>query len=172
MKHTIILGIDPGTFNTGYACIKALNNQQITCLAYGTISSKNTSFKCRLHDMHKGIQEICKLYAPHHLAIEKVFLGKNPDVAFKLGHIFALCMLESEKRDILFFEYASRFIKKSVSSSGSASKQTIKRFVTNRLALPENQESLDATDALAVALCHNTEYQNKKNHSQLYKACL
>ena len=164
----IILGIDPGTVNTGYGLIKT-SPKGLKCLDYGILNSSETNFSLRLQSMYKDISELCENYQPDHLAIEKVFLGKNPDTAFKLGHIFAICLLLSQKHGIECFEYASRFVKKSVTFSGNASKQMVSQFVRNFFSLPEQKESLDATDALAVALCHSRQYKSLEHKALLQK---
>lgn len=160
--NLIILGIDPGTVNTGYGLIH-VTEDKIKCLDYGTIYANKKPFSLRMKTIYKGIRELCKTYKPQHMAIEKVFFGKNPDTAFKLGHIFALCLLESENQGVEFFEYASCSVKKAVTFSGKSSKELVQRFVTNFFSLPTGGP-LDATDALAVALCHSREY--KKNFFQ------
>ena len=154
------MGIDPGTVNTGYGLIQVTNNQ-VKCLDYGLIYVKDKNFPVRIHTIHREIKKLCQLHKPQHLAIEKVFFGKNADTAFKLGHIFALCLLESENQGIEFFEYASRYVKKAVTFAGNASKELVQQFVVNFLSLPK-KGSLDATDALAVALCHSQEYRKNK----------
>ncbi|MDE0091897.1 MAG: crossover junction endodeoxyribonuclease RuvC, partial [Oligoflexia bacterium] len=145
----IIMGIDPGTVNTGYGVIQVTDNS-VKCLDYGLIYTKDKSFSKRIYTLHKEIKELCLFYKPQHLAIEKIFFGKNADTAFKLGHVFALCLLESERQNIEFFEYATRYVKKAVTFSGKASKELVQRFVINFFSLPETSP-LDATDALAVA---------------------
>ena len=153
----IILGIDPGTVNTGYGLIK-ISSKGVNCLDYGVLHSSEKNFSLRVQSMYQDILELCQNHHPNHLAIEKVFFGKNPDTAFKLGHIFAICLLISKQEGVEFFEYASRFVKKSVSFSGNASKQMLSQFVKNFLSLPNQQKApLDATDALAVALCHSRQ---------------
>ena len=159
-----VLGIDPGTRNTGYAVIH-LSPSKVSCKDYGVIHSKEPVFSKRVYDIHCEIKNLCKEHRPHHLAIEKVFFGKNPETAFKLGHIFALCLLESANQRIEFFEYATRFIKKSVTFSGNASKELVHQFVQNFFSLPKIN-SLDATDALAVALCHTKEYKKNLIHKK------
>lgn len=163
--NLIILGIDPGTVNTGYGIIH-VTESNIHCLDYGVICSSEKSFSLRIKTIHKGIKDLCKAYKPHHLAIERVFFGKNPDTAFKLGHIFAFCLLESEIRKIKFFEYTSRFIKKNVTFSGNSSKELVHQFITNFFSLPQGGP-LDATDALAVALCHSREYKRSAFQKQI-----
>jgi len=171
----VILGIDPGTVATGYGLIK-ISDKGLSCLDYGTLSSREKSFSLRVQTMHKDIEELCEIHQPDHLAIEKIFFGKNPDTAFKLGHIFAICLLISQWREIEFFEYASRFVKKSVTFSGNASTDMLARFVRNYFSLPgpkshnpspHNQKiPLDATDALAVALCHSRQLKNLESQKQ------
>ena len=153
----IILGIDPGTVVTGYGVIEVSGNNVI-CRTYGVIRpQKNLSFGKRIHFINSSLKEIYISHKPHHTAIEKVFFGKNPDTAFKLGHIFALCLLQSEKQGSKLFEYASRFVKKTVTFSGRASKELVRQFVANAFSLTP-KGPLDGTDALAVALCHSREY--------------
>ena len=166
----IIMGIDPGTVNTGYAVIH-VTEQKIRCLDYGVICAKGLSFPLRVKSIHRGIKKLCQAHQPHHLAIERVFFGKNPDTAFKLGHIFALCLLESENQGIEFFEYASRFIKKAVTFSGNSSKELVHQFVTNFFSLDQGG-ALDATDALAVALCHSREYKKSFFQKQIARQAL
>ncbi|MGI9548661.1 MAG: crossover junction endodeoxyribonuclease RuvC [Bdellovibrionales bacterium] len=167
----VILGIDPGTVTTGYGVI-VLQGSQVKCLDYGSISApKNLKLPKRLRYIHAEIRKLYEKYKPDHTAIEKVFFGKNPDTAFKLGHIFAVCLLESETQKSEFFEYASRFVKKNVTFSGKASKELVQHFVTNFFSLKKNKK-LDATDALAVALCHSRCYQGLKIQQQLKEMVL
>ncbi|MCY4321953.1 MAG: crossover junction endodeoxyribonuclease RuvC [Bdellovibrionaceae bacterium] len=160
-----IMGIDPGTVNTGYGCIQ-ITKDKLKCLDYGLISIKDKNFSTRVQTIHTEIKKLCQLYKPQHLAIEKVFFGKNADTAFKLGHIFALCLLESKYQGIEFFEYPSRYVKKTVTFSGNASKQMLQQFVFNFLSLPK-KAPLDATDALAVALCHKQHCQKLEIQQQI-----
>ena len=154
----IILGIDPGTKNTGYGLVQ-VHEKGLKCLDYGVLQSTEKDFSLRVQSMYEDMTELCKSYQPDHLAIEKVFFGKNPDTAFKLGHIFGISLLISKKEGIEFFEYASRFVKKSVTFSGNASKELVAQFVKNTFSLPQQKNSLDATDALAVALCHSRQFR-------------
>lgn len=150
----VILGIDPGTVITGYGVIEVCD-QNVFCRAYGVIQpNRILSFGKRIHFINKELEDIYKLYRPHHTAVEKVFFGKNPNTAFKLGHVFAICLLQSEKQNSEFFEYASRFVKKTVTFSGRASKELVRQFVANYFHL-SLKGPLDGTDALALALCHS-----------------
>ena len=167
----IILGIDPGTVITGYGVIE-VKGDNVTCKTYGVIRpQKDLSFGKRIHFINNALKEIYSAYKPHHTAIEKVFFGKNPDTAFKLGHIFALSLLQSERAGSEFFEYPSRLVKKTVTFSGRASKELVRQFVANAFSLAP-KGPLDGTDALAVALCHSRKYSKiplKNNRQTPYK---
>ena len=153
-----VLGIDPGTRVTGYGVIAVTDGQPV-CLDYGVISpSRKSPLSERICFINQGLEKLYQTHQPHHTAVEKVFFGKNPEVAFKLGHIFALCLLQSHAQGSEFFEYPARFVKKSITSSGRASKDWTRRFVDNFFSL-DKQKPLDATDALAVALCHCRQFQ-------------
>ncbi|MCY4512542.1 MAG: crossover junction endodeoxyribonuclease RuvC [Bdellovibrionales bacterium] len=165
----IILGIDPGTRVTGYGVV-AVTGGQVSCVDYGVIAPPNRfSLAKRVGFINQGLENLYQTHHPCHTAIEKVFFGKNPEVAFKLGHIFALCLLQSQKNGSEFFEYSARFIKKSITSSGRASKEWTRQFVNNVFSLKE-QKALDATDALAVALCHCRELQALQIQSKILES--
>jgi len=164
----IILGIDPGTIKMGYGVI-CINGTQIQCKDYGMISvSSKQNFQKRVQFIYEALGELYQTYHPHHTAVEKVFFGKNVQTAFKLGHIFALCLLQSQKNDSLFFEYASRFVKKSITFSGRSSKQLVQHFIANFFSLSVQDKSFDATDALAVAFCHSREWRKNLVQKQLW----
>ena len=159
----VVLGIDPGTLFMGYGVVEVREEKSV-CLSYGVISpSKKLSLSERIHFINKELEKIYISYKPHHTAVEKIFFGKNPKTAFKLGHAFALCLLQSEKQGSEFFEYASRLVKKTVTFSGRASKELVRQFVANFFQLsPEGP--LDGTDALAVALCHIRLTHSMRNY--------
>lgn len=159
----VVLGIDPGTLCMGYGVVEAQENQSV-CRSYGVIHPpKKLSFGKRIHFINKELEKLYIFYKPHHTAVEKIFFGKNPETAFKLGHAFALCLLQSEKQGSEFFEYASRLVKKTVTFSGRASKELVRQFVANFFQLsPEGP--LDGTDALAVALCHIRLTHSMRNY--------
>lgn len=165
----IILGIDPGTIHTGYGVI-SLEGDQVQCLDYGSISPcPKKPFPQRVQYIYKNLKQLYIQHKPHHTAVEKVFFSKNPDTAFKLGHIFALCLLLSEKQGSEFFEYPTRVVKKTLTFSGGASKILVQKFVANFLRLSD-LKTLDATDALAVALCHSRYSANLAAHKNQQKS--
>ena len=158
----IILGIDPGTVVTGYGVL-SYSEEEVLCKDYGVIEApRKASLQKRVGFINKNLEKLYKLHKPSHTAVEKIFFGKNPEVAFKLGHIFALCLLHSQNNGSEFFEYPARFVKKSVTFSGRASKELVCQFVKNSLSLEGEESYLDATDALAVALCHSREWKKSQ----------
>lgn len=165
----IILGIDPGTRVTGYGVVD-VTGDRFSCLDYGVIAPPSGfSLAERVDFINQGLENLYQTHHPDHTAVEKVFFGKNPEVAFKLGHIYALCLLQSRKNGSEFFEYPARFVKKSITSSGRASKEWTRQFVNNVFSLKE-QKALDATDALAVALCHCRQLQTLQIQSKMLES--
>ena len=165
----VVLGIDPGTRVTGYGVVTVADNR-FTCLDYGVIAPpRSFSLSERICFINQGLEKLYQIHRPCHTAVEKVFFGRNPEVAFKLGHIFALCLLHSQKYEGELFEYPARFVKKKVTSSGRASKEWTRQFVTSFFSLSE-QKALDATDALAVALCHCREFQTLQTRGKILES--
>ena len=120
--------------------------------------SKKNALSKRLLSLSAELGELMSMYKPNEVAIEKIFLGKNADSAFKLGHIRGVCMMESERVGAKIFEYAPKRVKKIVTGSGSADKEQVRWMVLNLLS-QTSVEKDDATDALAVAVCHARDRQ-------------
>lgn len=155
----LVLGIDPGTIRTGFAIV-GVKKDKFSVVKFGVLSaSSHQPLEERLLSIGKQIESIYKQYSISETAIEQIFFGKNPDSAFKLGHIFGLCVYQAMYSGSLVFPYAARYIKKSVTGSGNADKQTVQTFVLNIFGISANKLS-DSTDALAVALCHIYQKQN------------
>ena len=156
----LVLGIDPGTIRTGFAIV-GVEKDKFSVVKFGVLSaSTNQPLEQRLLSIGKEIENIYKQHSISETAIEQIFFGKNPDSAFKLGHIFGLCVYQAIRSGSLVFPYAARYIKKSVTGSGNADKQAVQTFVLNIFGIPPNQLMSDSTDALAVALCHIYQKQN------------
>ena len=165
----VIMGLDPGTIRTGFA-IMAWESDSIQLLNFGTLTaSPKDCLEHRLLTIGQSLEKLYQQYAPKETAIEKVFLGKNVDSAFKLGQLLGLCLYQSTLYNSTIFQYAARFIKQSVTGSGSADKYAVQSFVCNILHVQSSDSniSIDATDAMAVALCHI--YQ-KQLHPSLIQA--
>lgn len=150
-----ILGVDPGTLNLGWGLIELDKSHKIVDVKLGclSVSAKDSLFK-RLHGLNVQLGYLIEQEKPQVAAIEKIFLGKNVDSAFKLGHIRGICAAQCVAGGAEIVEYAARTVKKQVTGSGAASKEIVKTFLYQQLGLREQGLPLDASDALALAFCH------------------
>jgi crossover junction endodeoxyribonuclease RuvC len=147
-----VLGIDPGSQRTGFGVLDAAGTR-LTYVASGVIRTSQADFATRLCEIFRCMQTIVTQYQPHEIAIEKVFVNRNPDSALKLGQArgAAICGTADAKADI--YEYATRQIKQAVVGSGSAEKSQVQMMMRSILKL-DGPVSADAADALAAAVCH------------------
>ena len=150
----VILGIDPGLSTCGYGIIEISNNF-VQCHKFGCIHTrKNPDTPEKLKRIFDDLSKVIKIYKPHFCAIEDIFYHENVNTAIIMGHARGVAMLAARQADIEIFEYAPREIKMSVTGNGAASKQQIQSMVQNLLNLEKPPTPYDASDALAVALCH------------------
>ncbi len=156
-----ILGIDPGSVNTGYGVVRT-DGVRSFCSDYGHWSLKKSSlkgaaesddFNQRLGRLHNHINELVQQHQPDEVAIEQVFLSKSVSSALKLGHARGAAIAAVVTHSLPVFEYTPRTIKQAVVGSGAAAKDQVGRMVVQLLGLPELPQA-DAADALAIALCH------------------
>ena len=147
-----ILGIDPGSRLTGFGVLDCAADQA-TYVASGAVNSIDGEFPQRLKQIFDSISEIVHQYRPDVLAIESVFVHKNPGSALKLGHARSAALCATFALDVKVFEYAPREIKQAVVGTGGATKEQVQHMVVSMLQLDGNPSS-DAADALAAALCH------------------
>jgi len=151
---TIVLGVDPGTLVTGYGLV-ARTASGLRAVAYGTIRNAGAdSMPLRLRRIHDGLRDLIEQHHPDEFAIESAFYGKNAQSALKLGHARGVSILAAVDKEIPTSEYAPREVKKSVVGNGTASKEQVRYMVTTMLNLEKGSLALDASDALAVAICH------------------
>lgn len=149
----IILGIDPGSRNTGYGLIKVIGKQP-SYLHHGQIKTLSTDLSARLQCIYRGLTDVLARYQPDCVAIESVFMHRNANSALKLGHARGAALVAAGIASIPINEYSPRQIKQAVVGYGNASKEQVQHMVSLLLHLPKQPES-DAADALAVALCHS-----------------
>ena len=165
-----ILGIDPGSIKTGWGVVDTQNSLDS---ASGVIYLEGEStFAARLARLQTELQKVIETYKPSSVAIERVFLGKSADSAFKLGHARGVAMAAAGQQHLKVYEYATRHVKKVLTGSGAATKEQV-QFVVESL-LNKKVRELDASDALAVALCHGRELEveimiNKQMNKQIKK---
>ncbi|PKM45909.1 MAG: crossover junction endodeoxyribonuclease RuvC [Gammaproteobacteria bacterium HGW-Gammaproteobacteria-1] len=147
-----ILGIDPGSRITGFGIIDREGTRSVY-VASGCIRVGDGEFNGRLKSIFDELREVVATYRPEHVAIERVFMARNPDSALKLGHArgAALCAVLMDGLSVS--EYTPSEIKQATVGNGRADKTQIQHMVQALLKLPAAPQA-DAADALAVALCH------------------
>ena len=154
----IIIGIDPGTKIMGYGVI-AVCGKKIELLDLDVVNlEKIKDHPLKLKKIFETMLVIIDQYKPDELAIEAQFFGKNVQSMLKLGRAQGVAIAAALSRTIPIFEYAPRKIKQSVCGNGNASKEQVAAMLNNILDIKNRTKSLDATDGLAVAVCHH--YQN------------
>lgn len=114
----------------------------------------------KLNRIFREVGEICDRYSPDDMAIESPFYGKNAQVIFKLGRAQGASIIAARSRGIKVFEYAPRKAKVAITGNGAASKEQVDRMVRNILGTEIEAKHLDATDALAIAMCHYFQLTN------------
>lgn len=162
----IILGIDPGSYTTGYAFLERNGKGSIRVLEYGTVSaSRKDTFEDRLVKIVCDLENLVELYKPTVFSMESAFFAKNVHSAMILGHVRGAILVMCHRRGMAFFEYSPRSVKQVVTGDGAASKEKVAYMVTARLEIEKDDVKLDATDALAVACTHlfsQSEFVRKK----------
>ncbi|MGE3975753.1 MAG: crossover junction endodeoxyribonuclease RuvC [Bdellovibrionales bacterium] len=150
-----ILGIDPGSQNVGFGVID-VQSEKLRYVEHGVIQLKaKEEFLSRMKTLGARMDELLSRFQPQILVIEKAFVGKNVDSAFKLGHARGICIYLAMNRGALVAEYAPREIKKGITGSGAAEKDQVATCVQALLGLRTlDSVSFDATDALAMAVHH------------------
>lgn len=147
-----ILGLDPGSRVTGYGVVDAGNNG-VRYVASGCIRVGNGAMAGRLLQIHRHVTELVATYAPGEVAIERVFMHRNPDSALKLGQARGAALCGACQSGASVFEYAPRAVKQSVTGTGAADKGQVQHMIRTLLAV-QGRIGTDAADALAIALCH------------------
>jgi crossover junction endodeoxyribonuclease RuvC len=150
---TRILGIDPGSRITGFGIIE-LADRKLSYVESGCIRAGNGDFAGRLKTIFDGVSDLVEIYGPTEVAIEQVFMHRNPDSALKLGQARGAAICAVMSKGLTISEYTPSEIKKATVGKGNAAKEQVQHMVQALLKLPGMPQE-DAADALAVALCHN-----------------
>ncbi|HLF31808.1 MAG TPA: crossover junction endodeoxyribonuclease RuvC [Xanthomonadales bacterium] len=160
-----ILGIDPGSRCTGFGIIEVRGDRTV-CISHGVIRTGGGEFPQRLGVIFSGVREVIRNHSPDQLAIESVFVSRNPASALKLGQARGAAICAAIAHDLPVAEYSPRSVKQAIVGRGGAEKAQIKHMVAVLLQLREEIEE-DAADALAVALCHQHTQQTLQRMHQL-----
>jgi len=149
-----VLGIDPGTRTTGYGIVDAVNSRLVP-VAYGVInnSDREVLSRCFLN-IYRGLREVIAHHQPEVAAVENIFYCKNVNSAIKLGEARGVAILAAAGDGLDVFEYMPRKVKQAVVGNGAAEKRQVQLMVKALLGLKEMPAPEDASDALAVAICH------------------
>ena len=159
-KDRIIIGIDPGTNVIGYG-ILGVRGKQPYLIALGVIRlSKLEDHYLRLRRIYDRVLALVEQYLPDEMAIEAPFFGKNVQSMLKLGRAQGVAMAAALAREVPITEYEPRKIKQAITGNGAASKEQVRELLRRILNIDNkvfDDLELDATDALAAALCHHYE---------------
>lgn len=149
----LVLGVDPGSRVTGYGLVEKRANR-MTCIDAGTICTSNQiPFYERIHEIFHSMVEIMSRYRPQEMAVEDIFFAKNVKSSLKIGHARGAVLIAAVQCGVGIFEYAPMEIKKSVVGYGRATKEQV-RSMTQVILNLRTKTALDASDALAAAICH------------------
>jgi crossover junction endodeoxyribonuclease RuvC len=152
-----ILGIDPSIRQTGYGIIDADNNR-FTLVDCGTITtSANDSMGTRLAALYDDIKHLIETMKPDEMSIEEAFYGANVKTAMVLGQARGVALLCAAQHGLPIGEYAPRKVKLAATGNGGATKEQVQYMVQQQLNLAAPPEPLDASDALAIAMCHHQQ---------------
>jgi crossover junction endodeoxyribonuclease RuvC len=172
VKEKIILGLDPGTNVMGYGVI-LIKGSKLTLLQFGIIQlDKYESHELRLKKIFDRVLSLLDEFNPDEVALEAPFFGKNVQSMLKLGRAQGVAMAAALFRQIPIVEYAPRKVKQSVTGNGNSSKEQVAKMLMMILGIKEMPKLLDATDALAVALCHHYQNGASKSKSKSWGAFL
>ena len=153
-RERIILGIDPGTSIMGFGVI-GTNGRETSYLDMGVLDLRKVSGQyLKLKKIFETTVELIDNYNPDDLAIEAPFYGKNVQSMLKLGRAQGIAISAALTRDIPIFEYAPRKIKLAVTGVGQASKEQVSRMLEKMFMIKDMPKNFDASDGLAVAVCH------------------
>ena len=150
----VVLGIDPGTVNTGYGVVLA-QGPRLAALDGGVIGTgPDEPLERRLARIHARVCDLIREHAPVAMAVEDLFFGQNARTAFSVGQARGAVMLSAGMAGVPCYSYTPQAVKQAVCGSGRAEKAQVQRMVGALLSLPEPPEPDHAADALAVAICH------------------
>jgi crossover junction endodeoxyribonuclease RuvC len=173
VKEKIILGLDPGTNIMGYGII-SIKGTKLTLIQYGVIHlNKYSGHELKLKKIFERVLNLVDEYHPDEVALEAPFYGKNVQSMLKLGRAQGVAMAAALFREIPITEFAPKKVKQSVTGNGNASKEQVAKMLMTLLNIKELPKLLDATDALAVAVCKFFQKgENSKKSSTSWKGFL
>lgn len=154
-SERIILGIDPGTTVMGYGVLLVASGKVSLLEADAVRFNPKADHALRLRAIFKEVLHIIGEHRPDELAIEAQFFGKNVQSMLKLGRAQGVAIAAALHRELAVVEYAPKRVKQSITGNGNATKEQVAAMLARILGAEQMPRSTDATDAIAVALCHH-----------------
>lgn len=149
-----VLGIDPGSLNLGYGVVR-VSGSKLEHLAHGCLKApRSMAVAERLAKLHRELSDILDAHAPDAVAIERVFTARNPKSALTLGQARGAILVAVGERKLPLAEYAPAEVKLAVGGHGSCSKEQLARMAGRIVGVSLDDAGPDASDALAIAICH------------------
>ena len=163
MESKVILGLDPGSTQLGFGLIKSFAQQgQLALVDYGVVKmNAKTAHMQRMHHLYAHIYGLLEQYKPEEVAIESVFCGSNVQAMLKLGRSQGIAIAAALAQSLPVAEYAPCKVKQAVTGKGRGSKQQVAAMVGQLLHIAP-PKVFDASDALAVAICHSQQHQTAR----------
>jgi crossover junction endodeoxyribonuclease RuvC len=159
-KNSKIIGVDPGTNILGYAIIDCHTKvPSVTDIGVLKLQSYKDHYT-KLKEIYLQLQEIIETHLPGQMAIEAPFFGKNVQSMLKLGRAQGVSMAAAITMGIEITEYSPKKIKQAITGNGNATKEQVADMLKHRLKFTVKEYYLDATDALAAAVCHHQQTSN------------
>ena len=156
----IILGIDPGTIIMGFGLIEVVNSGiQMLDMGVLKLASTDDAYE-RLEKIHNKVTQLIITYKANHFAIEAPFFGKNVQSMLKLGRAQGVAIAAAMQAGLPITEYSPKKVKQSITGNGNAGKEQVMKMLQQILSIKEAPKHFDASDALAVALCHYFQEKN------------
>ncbi len=149
----LVLGVDPGTAQTGYGVVRGDGTRPPTLIECGVIRTRpRDPLPMRLRDIYEGIAELIDRHHPDAMAVEDVFYARNVRTTIVLGHARGVVLLAGEQRTVIIHEFPPAEIKKAVVGRGGATKEQVQFMVARLLRLKNPPQPADAADGVAAAL--------------------
>ena len=158
----VVLGIDPGSLNTGYGVISQ-SSGVLSVLVCGVIRlNPRRTHAERIGEIYRELEAVIDDFKPERLALETAFLSRNVQSALKLGQVRGAVIALAMNQHLKLHEYAPREVKSAITGRGAASKEQVAFMVTRMLGLTVPPKPYDVTDALGIALCDLLRGESRK----------
>ncbi len=166
LEGKVIMGIDPGTNKMGYGVIRIVGKRpQYVTMGHIDLSKEGDAY-IKLRRIYERVEALVELYNPEEVAFEAPFYGENVQSMLKLGRAQGVAMAAALSREALVFEYAPTKVKVAICGEGAASKEQVANVLKSIFGLNALPKTKDATDGLAVALCHYYQSTNRFSSSK------